>query len=46
MTTEMPKKSPVKFLLTIIGLAAIAMVATVIIGYSLHLNQEDLWFGF
>ena len=33
MTTEMPKKSPVKFLLTIIGLAAIAMVATVIIGY-------------
>jgi len=33
MTTEMPNKSPVKFLLTIIGLTAIAMLATAIVGY-------------
>ena len=33
MTTEMSKRSPVKFLLTIIGLTAIAMLATALIGY-------------
>lgn len=33
MTTEMSKQSPVRFLLTIIGLTALAMLATALIGY-------------
>lgn len=33
MTTGIPKQSPVKFLLMIIGLTALAMLATALIGY-------------